>query len=136
LSKVITTAPASPVPANSRSFAASSVSLNWGRVGFERQRQRSLTVGTPHLQGGFDHRAVAEVDAIEVAHRDHGSLGDQGCGRAIADNGKAKRHFEKFFASAGDGFSRGTVTWRPPGSQAGPNGSPWRSGSSLPEAAG
>src|SRR6266700_294587 len=38
LSKVMTTAPARPVPARSRSFAVSSVSLNWGVFGLKKRR--------------------------------------------------------------------------------------------------
>jgi hypothetical protein len=33
------------------------------------------------------------MDAIEIAHRDHGPFGDRGQGRGIADNGKGGRHF-------------------------------------------
>src|ERR1700761_5412904 len=36
LSKVMTTAPASPVPASNRSFPASSVSRNWGEFGLKK----------------------------------------------------------------------------------------------------
>ncbi len=38
LSKVMTTAPASPVPASSRSFEVSSVSRNWGEFGLKKLR--------------------------------------------------------------------------------------------------
>ena len=59
----------------------------------ERHRQRGPAMGAAHLQGGRNHRAVAEVDAVEIAHRHHRSLGDGGRGRGVADNGKARRHF-------------------------------------------
>src|SRR6267143_1402798 len=81
LSKVITTAPASPVPASNRSFEVSSVSRNWGEFGLKKLR-------------GCDNGAVAEVDAIEITHRHHSSLGDCGRRGVIADNSKARRHFE------------------------------------------
>ena len=48
------------------------------RMRLERHRQRRLAVGRAHLQGGRDHGAVAEMDAVEIAHRDHRSPGDRG----------------------------------------------------------
>jgi hypothetical protein len=46
-----------------------------------------------HLLRRRYNGAVANVDAIEIAHRHHRSLGDIGRGRGIADNCKAGRHF-------------------------------------------
>src|SRR5258708_2046166 len=138
MSKVITTAPASPVPANSRSLAVSSVSLNWGefglkklrgcgsnvtasagqpgsgqrpqlgglvgepelggvraekaaRVRLERHRQRRPAMIARHLQRRGNDRTVAEMDAVEIPHRYHRSLGDRGRGRGVAANRKARR---------------------------------------------
>jgi hypothetical protein len=54
---------------------------------------------------------VAEVDAIEITHRHHGSLGDRGRWGVIADNSKARRHFED--SSAKVRVGAGTVTWPP-----------------------
>ena len=107
LSKVITTAPESPVPASSRSLLASSVSRNWGvfglkklrGMGLEGHRQRRPAMGAAHLQGGRNHRAVAEMDAVEIAHRHHRPPGDGGRGRGVADNGKVRRHFRGSSAS-------------------------------------
>ena len=67
------------------------------RVRLERHRQRRPAVGAAHLQRGFDHRAVAKVDAIEITHRHHRSLGDGGRRRGIADNDKITCHFRGFF---------------------------------------
>ncbi len=74
-------------------------------VGLEGHRQRRPAMGAAHLQRGSDHRAVAEMDAVEIAHRHHRPLGDGGCGRGVANNGKARRHFAGFFRarSAGAG---------------------------------
>jgi hypothetical protein len=81
------------------------------RMRFERHRQRRLAVGAPHLQGSRNNGAVAEVDAVEITHGNHGSLGDSGRGRGIADHGKTGRHVSGFFNSGRGGA--GTVTWRP-----------------------
>src|ERR1700716_3072654 len=126
LSKVITTAPASPVPASSRSFPASSVSRNWGLFGLKKlrgcgsegttrrgrgegHRQRGPAVGAPHLQGGRNNGAVAEMHAIEIAHRHHRSLRNGGRGRGVADNGKTERHFRDSSTRAGGGRDRDLV---------------------------
>ena len=37
------------------------------------------------LEGGSDHGPMAEMDAVEVAHRHHRPLGDGGRGRVVAD---------------------------------------------------
>ena len=100
LSKVITTAPSSPVPASSRSLVVSSERRNCGLFGLKKlrgcgskvTRQGRLAVGAAHLQGGGDHGAVAEMDAVEIAHRDHGPPGDRGRRGGVADNGKTSRH--------------------------------------------
>ena len=73
------------------------------RMRLEGQGQRRPAMGAAHLQGGGDHRAVAEMDAVEIAHRHHRSLGDRGRGRGVADNGKARRHFRNSLASSSGG---------------------------------
>jgi hypothetical protein len=69
----------------------------------ERHRQRGPTMGARHLQGGGNHRAMAEMDAVEITHRDHRPLGDRGRGGVIADNRKARRHFKDSSTKAGSG---------------------------------
>ena len=63
------------------------------RMRLEGHGERRLAVGAAHPQGRVDHGAVAEVDAVEIAHRDHGPLGIAAAGRGVADNGKIRRHF-------------------------------------------
>ena len=63
------------------------------RVRLERHRQRGPAMRLPHIEGGRDHGAVAEMDAIEIAHGNDRSLGDRGRRRGIADNNKTRRHF-------------------------------------------
>src|SRR5713101_10031093 len=87
------------------------------RMRLERHRQRRPAVGVAHLQGRCNHGAVTEVDAIEIAHGDHGSLRDGGRGRGVADNGEAGRHFRDSSTQGSDGG--GTVTWGAQRSQAG-----------------
>ena len=115
LSKVITTVPASPVTASSRSLLVSSVSLNWGefglkklRVRLERYRQRGPAMRARHLQRRGDDGTVAEVDAVEITHRNHRSLG-------IAAAGVVSRITIKPGAILGNSSTevgwRRTVTW-------------------------
>ena len=74
LSNVMTTAPASPVPAKSRSFPASSVSLNCGVFGLKKLRgwgsNVTASAGRPCAcaisRAAVDHGAVAEMDAIKL----------------------------------------------------------------------
>src|SRR5205807_7235490 len=48
---------------------------------------------------------VPEMDAVEIAHRHHGSPGDRGRSGGVADHNKTGRHFvrslEAFSATAG-----------------------------------
>ena len=44
------------------------------RMRLEGHRKRRLAMRPAHLQGGRDHGAVAEMDAVEIAHRHHRSL--------------------------------------------------------------
>jgi hypothetical protein len=46
-----------------------------------------------HLQGSRNDGTVAEMDAVEIAHRDHGPPWDGGRMGSVADNGKTSRHF-------------------------------------------
>jgi hypothetical protein len=40
---------------------------------------------------------MAEMDAIEIAHRQHGSPGNRGRLGGVADDNKIGRHFLAFF---------------------------------------
>ena len=100
LSKVITTAPASPVPASSRSLLVSSVRRNCGLFGLKKLRgcgsKVTAKAGFPWARPMFSaaayHGAVAEMDAVEIAHGDHRPLGDVGGGGGVSDNGKTSCH--------------------------------------------
>ena len=46
-----------------------------------------------HPQGGGDHGPVAEMNAVEIAHGDHGPPGDIGGRGGVSDNGKTSCHF-------------------------------------------
>ena len=59
----------------------------------ERDRQRRPALRARHQQRSAYDRAVAEVDTIEIAHRNHRASGNRGRGRGVADNGKAMLHF-------------------------------------------
>ena len=82
-----------PGSGQQRSLAASSVSRNWGvlglkklaRVRLERHRQRRLAMRPAHLEGRSDNGPVSEVNAVEITHRHHRSLGDRGRRGGIAD---------------------------------------------------
>src|SRR5947208_13987075 len=52
-----------------------------------------LPVGAAHPQGGIDHRAVSQMNAVEIAHGDHGPAGDLGGRGGVSDNGKTSCHF-------------------------------------------
>ena len=127
LSKVITTAPASPVPASSRSLLASSDRRNCGLFGLKKLRgcgsKVTANAGFPwalaHPQGGGDHGAVAQVDAIEIAHGDHGPPGDLGGRGGVSYNGKIRCHFRDSSGIPGFGERGWTVTRRRLPSQAG-----------------
>ncbi len=75
------------------------------RMWLEGHRHGRPAMGPSHLQGGFDHGAMAEMDAVEIAHRNHGSSRNRGRGRGIADDGKAGHHF-RFFVSGRVGRDR------------------------------
>ena len=72
-----------------------------------------------HLQRRGNNGAVAKVDAIEITHRNHRSLGDRGRGRGVADNSKAGRH--SWNSSKKVGRGRGRWLGAPDEAQAGPN---------------
>ena len=56
--------------------------------------QRRPVMGAAHPQGGLNYRAVAEMDAVEIAHRHHRPLGDGARLGVVADNSKARRHLK------------------------------------------
>src|SRR5271154_4090876 len=63
-------------------------------VGFECHRECWLVMRETHTKGSVNDRSVAEMNAIEIAHRNHRSLGDRGCGAGIADHSKIGGHLE------------------------------------------
>ena len=63
------------------------------RMRLEGDGKRRFSMGAAHPQGGGDHGAVAEMDAVEIAHRDHGPPGDRGGRGGVSDNGKIRCHF-------------------------------------------
>src|SRR5882757_845148 len=103
------------------------------RMRLESDGKSRLSVGPAHLQGCCDDRAVAQMDAVEIAHGDDGPPRDRGIGGGVSDNGKTSCHcrdsWQEFFEDWG---LRGrTVTRRPLRSQAGRVGSkPMQSGGS------
>ena len=54
----------------------------------EGDGKRRFSMGVAHPQGGGDHGAVAQMDAIKIAHGDHGAPGDPGGRGVVSDNGK------------------------------------------------
>ena len=66
------------------------------RMRLEGQRQRRPAMRPPHLQRRGDDGPVTEMDAVEIAHRHHGSLRDRGRGRVVADNDESRRHFREY----------------------------------------
>ena len=82
-------------PAKRRSLAASSVRRNRGVCGLKKRRgcgsKVSAPAGRPSAmrarQRRVDDRAVAEMNAVEIAHGDHRRRGS-GRTAAIADHGK------------------------------------------------
>jgi hypothetical protein len=51
-------------------------------------------VGAAHPQGRVDYGPVPQVNAVEIAHGDHGSAGDPGGRGGVSDNGKTRCHFK------------------------------------------
>jgi len=49
-------------------------------------------MGAAHVQGGGNDGAVAEMDAVEIAHGDDGPPGDRGGRGGVADDGKTRCH--------------------------------------------
>ena len=93
----------------------------WMRL--ERHGEGGPAARLAHAQRRPDHGAMAEMDAVEIAHRHHRPPGDRGSGRGVADNGKFGRHSRGFWVDSG-GFpahqGRGrTVAWPDGTSQAG-----------------
>ena len=90
------------------------------RVRLEGHGESRLAVGAAHSQGRVDHGPVPQMDAVEIAHGDHGPPGNLGGRGGVSDNGKISRHFRD---SSGILWSLGergrTVARRPRRSQAG-----------------
>jgi hypothetical protein len=63
----------------------------------ESNGKSRFSVDPAHPQGGFDDRAVAEMDAVEIAHGDDRPPRDRGIGGGVSDNGKTSCHFSRFF---------------------------------------
>ena len=95
------------------------------RMRLEGDGESRLAMGAAHPQGRVDHGPVPQMDAVEIAHGDHGPAGDLGGRGGVSDNGKTSCHFRDS-ARILQGFSgeRGrTVTRCPRRSQAGRVGS-------------
>src|SRR5205823_6982267 len=92
----------------------------WMRL--EGNGKGRLAMGAAHPQGGLDHRAVPQMNAVEIAHGDHGPAGDFGGRGGVSDNGKTSRHFRDssgIFKDSWLGERGRTVTRCPRRSQAG-----------------
>ena len=63
------------------------------RVRLEGDRKRRFSVGAAHVQRRADDGAVAEMDAVEIAHRDHGPLRDGGGRGGVSDDCKSRYHY-------------------------------------------
>src|SRR6266702_4413855 len=70
-----------------------------------------LAMGLAHLERSRDHRAVAEMDAVEIAHGHHSPLGDGSRWGCVADNGKSRRHFRKVLQEFLSSMVGRTVPW-------------------------
>src|SRR5882724_1641237 len=97
------------------------------RMRLESDGKRRFSVGPAHLQGSCDDRAVAQMDAVEIAHGDDRPARDRVIGGGVADNGKTSCHYRGSWPgfcqdSLGNWVFRErgwTVTRRPLRSQAG-----------------
>jgi hypothetical protein len=67
----------------------------------EGDREGRLAVGATHPQGRLDHGAVPQMDAVEIAHGDHGAAGDRGGWGVVSDNVKTRCHFRNLQDSLG-----------------------------------
>src|SRR5215475_2651430 len=66
------------------------------RMRLEGHCQRRPAMHPPHLQRRGDDGTVTEMDAVEIAHRDHASLRDRGRGRRVADDAESGFHFSDY----------------------------------------
>jgi len=62
------------------------------RMRLEGQSQGRAAMRPAHLQGCRDHGPMAKMNAVEIAHGDHGAPRNRGIRRRIADNGKRRGH--------------------------------------------
>ena len=79
------------------------------RMRLEGHGKSRPAVRARHLKGCGNDGTVAKMDAVEIAHRHHRSLGDIGLGRGVADNDETERHCWILRFNPGWG---GTVTRR------------------------
>jgi len=75
------------------------------RMRLEGHRKCRPVMQSRHFERGSNDSTMSEMDAIEIAHGDHGAFGNRGCRRGIADDGKAGRHYG-FVHSVGAGRNR------------------------------
>ncbi|MEY9901395.1 hypothetical protein ABIA44_005569 [Bradyrhizobium sp. USDA 329] len=71
------------------------------RMRLEGQCQCRAAMRSAHLQRCRDHGAMAKMNAVEIAHGDHGAPRNRGIRRCVADNGKRRSHQGKFSNRAG-----------------------------------
>src|SRR3984885_3433788 len=64
------------------------------RMRLEGHRESRSAMGQPHAPGGVNDRTMAKMDAVEIAHCDHHSLGDGGRRAGVADHGKFGGHLQ------------------------------------------
>ena len=76
------------------------------RMRLEGERQRGAAVEASHLECCCDHRAVAEMDAVEIAHRHHRPPRDRLRRRGVADHGESGH----FSLESSAGMTGRTVT--------------------------
>ncbi|MGY3105854.1 hypothetical protein ACVWW7_002481 [Bradyrhizobium sp. LM6.9] len=78
------------------------------RMRLKGQCQRRAAMRPAHFQGCSDHGAMAEMNAVEIAHRDHGAPRNSGVRRGVADNGKMRSH-QGNSRAGGTGRDRGAT---------------------------
>jgi hypothetical protein len=63
------------------------------RMRLECESQGGAAIGAAHLDRGIDHGAMAEMNAVEIAHCHNGSPRNRGVRRGIADNREGRHLF-------------------------------------------
>ena len=63
------------------------------RMRLEGHGKRRFSMGAAHLQGGGNDGAVAQMDAVKIAHGDHGAPGNLGGRGGVSDDDKSSYHF-------------------------------------------